>query len=335
MTTLAIIGSGFLGRTLLYTLAKEQKLYRKITLISSETFAPPCSLNSTAIVAPRGLTMGHSHLGDYLLQGFLDFKSHVEENSPHGIWPITQYNGASEGLENFRRRYPQGELTGRLASIPLKKEIYFMPEEGFMLDPQIYMDWLLQETLKLKKFELEVISDFVIEVSDEASPKIKTQNGKHLNFDKVIFTGGNYNRFWAELMPKTVLETSKPVPGSYLEFLKHDWELPSFSITLDGDNLIWNKELRKVIIGATTESVSHLLPHESELKNIFIRLTEAIDLRFPDYHQGLVRTGVREKARKREPYTLARDNIYFMGGMYKNGCSLPIKMTKDFSRQYL
>ncbi len=335
MTNLAIIGSGFLGRTLLYTLAKEQKPYEKITLISSETFAAPCSLNSTAIVAPRGLTQGHSPLGDYLLQGFLDFKTHVEKNVPSGIWNITQFNGATSGLDNFRRRYPAGDFTQRLGNIPLKKDIYFRAEEAFMLDPKIYLNWLMDESQKNLKSELEVLSDFVTEVIEEDRPVIKTQNGRTLQFDKVVFAGGNYNRFWMNLMPKSVLESSKPVPGSYLVFYQLDWDLPSFSITLDGDNLIWNKELRRLIIGATTESVSHALPDTNELKEIFTRLFDAIDLTPPDYSKGIIKTGIREKARKREPYTLGRNNIFFLGGMYKNGCSLPIKMTSDFSRQYL
>lgn len=335
MTTLAIIGSGFLGRTLLYTLAKEQKAFKKITLISSEVYAPPCSLNSTAIVAPRGLTLGHSPLGDYLLQGFLDFKKHVEENSPEGVWPIIQYNGSGKNLDNFKKRYPVGKFTRELSGIQLKNEFYFMPEDGFMLDPKTYMDWLLMEVMRLKKFELELISDFVIEVNDPDRPQIKTQDGQLLQFDKVVFTGGSYNRFWAQLMPKSVLETSKPVPGSYLEFSRIGWDLPSFSLTLDGDNLIWNRGMNILIIGATTDTVAHVLPPVTDLRNIFNRLVCAIDLSFPDFDQGMVKTGIREKARKREPYTLKRDQLYLMGGMYKNGCSLPIKMTKDFSHQYL
>lgn len=335
MTTLAIIGSGFLGRTLLYTLAKEQKPLKRIILLSSETFAPACSLNSTAIVAPRGLSLGHSPLGDCLLQGFLDFKKHVTENSPTGIWAITQYNCASIGLDNFQKRYPRGEFTENLAGIHLKKPFYFMPEEGFMMDPKTYMDWLLDEAQKLKSFELELVCDFVTCVSEDEQPVITTQGGKNFTVDKVIFTGGNYNRFWKDLMPKTPLETIKPVHGSYLEFLNQSWDHPSFSITLDGDNLIWNKELKKIIIGATTESTPHLLPNVFELKKIYQRLSDAIDLNFPDFSEAVIRTGIREKARKREPYTLARNNIFFMGGMYKNGCSLPVKMANDFSRQYL
>ena len=95
MTTLAIIGGGITGRTLAFTLAKEKKNYSRILIFQSECFARACSWNSTAIVAPRGVTVGHSDLGDIISNAFHQFKRHVLEDAPLGVYPIMQEAGSA------------------------------------------------------------------------------------------------------------------------------------------------------------------------------------------------------------------------------------------------
>lgn len=335
MTTLAIIGNGILGRSLLYILAKEQKSFEKITLLHSDSFAFPCTLHSTAIVAPRGVTAGHSPLGDLILDAFQGFKEHVTGDTPKGVETILQFTGATTKLEAFKGRYPQGKVTKELPYFNLKREAYLAVEEAYMVDPKTYNDWLMDEAKMMKQYPLEIINDFVIEVEQNDGVHVRTQQGRTLSFDKVVFAGGNYNRFWSQLVPESALKTSKPVQGSYFEFNNVPWTCPSFSLTYEGDNLVWNKVLGRLLIGSTTEVTNHTMPQMSELKGIYQRLSELVDLNLPDISSAQIKVGLREKARKREPYTIGVGDLFFMGGMYKNGYSLALKMSKNFSHQHL
>lgn len=332
MTTLAIIGSGIAGRSLIYTLAKEQKAFEKITLFYSDSFAFPCTLHSTAIVAPRGLSSGHSPLGDLLMESFTTFAQHVELDSPAGVEKIIQYTGATEKLETFKARYPHGKLTRDF----LNNETYLATEDAYLIDPKTYSDWLLAEARAMEKFHhLELIEDLVIEVNDNERIHIKTQQGRSLSFDKVIFAGGNYNRFWKELAPTSKLKSSKPVQGSYLEFNNIIWDRPSFSLTLDGHNLIWNRPLKRLLVGSTSLDTNHLLAPINELEFIYQEIAKSVNLPMPNYDLGEIKVGLREKAQKREPYLFQEGDKIFFGGLYKNGYSLSLKLSKDLSRQFL
>jgi len=329
LTNLAIIGTGIVGRSLIYSLAKQKKSLSKITLFSADHFLSPCTFNSTAIVAPRGITEGHSALGDSLLDGFQFFTKHFENDHPRGIEKITQLTGASIGIENFRKRYPHAHLD----STYLKENIFLAKDEAYMIDPYQYMDWLLEESEK--NLNLELVHDLVIGVEEGRQITLKTQKGTSSSFEQVIFAGGNYNRFWASLLPESKLKTSKPVQGSYYEFHDVDWNISSFSLTLDGDNIVWNAPLKRLFLGSTTNSKTHLLPEVRSLESIYQRLTTKVALKLPPIESGTIKTGLREKAQKREPYVIQKENLWFIGGLYKNAFTLSLKMASDLTRQFL
>lgn len=331
MTTLAIIGSGILGRSLIYTLAKEEKRFEKIVLFYSDKFAFPCTLNSTAIVAPRGVTAGHSTLGDEILEGFRFFSEHVKLDQPDGIEVITQYTGATSKLDAFKQRYPAAKSFQGF----LYTETLTATEEAFLIDPKTYGDWLLSEAMVMDKDHIEVVEDFVIDVHENERIHIKTHNGLNLSFDKVVFAGGNYNRYWLPLAKETKLKTSKPVQGSYFEFQSVNWDMDSFSLTLDGDNLIWNKKFKRLLIGSTTLETNHVLHPEKELEEVYERLSQKVNLPIPQMGMGKVKVGLREKAQKREPYLIQQGHKFFAGGLYKNGFTLSLKMTRSLSHQLL
>lgn len=331
MTTLAIIGSGILGRSLIYTLAKEQKQFEKIVVFYSDKFAFPCTLHSTAIAAPRGVTAGHSPLGDQILEGFRIFSEHIKLDRPAGVEVITQYTGATSKLDTFKQRYPSAQLFKGF----LHEETHVATEEAFLIDPKTYGDWLLNEAMIMDKDHIEVIEDFVIEVQENERLHVKTQNGLNLSFDKIVFAGGNYNRYWLPLAKESKLKTSKSVQGSYYEFNNVNWDMDSFSLTLDGDNLVWNKKFSRVLIGSTTLETNHVLHPEKELEAVYERLSKKVDLHFPQMGMGQVKVGLREKAQKREPYLIQEGHKFFVGGLYKNGFTLSLKMTRSLSHQLL
>ena len=186
MTTLAIIGSGIVGRSLLYTLAKDQKSFEKITLISGDNFTSPCTLNSTAIVAPRGVTPGTSPLGDLLYDGYQTFAEHYHKDQPAGVEFIPQITAATVNLDSFKTRYPSATLKKEL----LKEEALMIVEEAYLVDPVTYCDWLLSKAREHYGARLEIIDDLVIDVEVHESIGLGTHKGNHFHFDKVIFTAG-------------------------------------------------------------------------------------------------------------------------------------------------
>lgn len=326
LTTFAIIGGGIAGRSLLFHLAKSGIPFQKIYLFSSDRFAKACSLNSTAIVARRGVSSGLSNLGDILSESFDLFVSHFEKDSPQGIQKVTQFTGASSKIDQFKKRYPKGELGNTLGPLETTKDFYHASEEAFMIDPQTYLDWLLEES---KSLPLEFIDDFVTSIQAGANLGLRTQGGSEFHCDKLILAGGVYNQHWREILAPERESLSKTAPGSYLEFSDVSFNLSSFSLTLDGDNLIYDASRRRLLIGSTTESCTHELFCEREIRSIYERLKANLKLNLPEFSHAFVRTGLREKAPKREPYLIQNDNIYGIGGFYKNGYSVNLKLSKD------
>lgn len=332
LTTLAIIGSGIAGRSLLYNLSKAPLKFDKITLFSADSVTDPCTFNSTAIVALRGVTKGVSTLGDLIHSAFHEFKSHIQSDGPAGVWKISQISAATEKLDSFKKRFPGSKLD----KIFLNDECEVFQEEAFLIDPKTYSDWLLNEARKNLGAKLREINDLVTEVENTDQIKLKTHRRDEYEFDKAVFATGSYQRFWKALAPDdSVLETSKPAQGSYFEFNGVHLPFDSFSLTFNGMNLIWNKSLERLLVGSTTSDVCHLIPSSNELSKIYQELQKAISFPLPDIASGLIKVGLREKAKKREPYLFQEKSCVFIGGLYKNGYSLSIGMTKTLSHQYL
>lgn len=309
MTTLAIIGSGIAGRSLLYALAKEKIFPSKVLLFHSEKMSPPCSFASTAIVAPRGVTTGHSELGNLLVEGFDVFRRHVAQDSPFGVEEITQTTGASSKLEQFKKRYPNGVH---------RENFYIAEERAFMVYPEVYLSWLLEEGKKV--LPLTVINDFVTAVKEEQQKVfLTTKDQKTFEVDQVVFATGAHSRFWGQ--------HSSSIRGTYLEFAQVERGATSFSMTMDGNNLIYRSQDKKLLVGSTTDELTHALPSVSDLERIYLSFKSSMDL--PPFEEGKVKVGFREKAPKRLPYVRRQGRLFFMGGFYKNGFSLSLRMTKN------
>lgn len=325
MTTLAVIGSGILGSCLAFSLAKERKNFTNLTLFSSDSITPPCTLSSTAVAAARGVTPGHSKLGDKLHQGFLRFSKHVKEDQPKGVQQISQITVATEKLDQFKKRYPE--------SLPrkdfLKTEQETVSEDAFLIETDIYTNWLQSHIHKNSEIVYKHINDFIVEIRQDEKVHLTTHSGKSFSFDHVICAGGNYNRFWKELDQTKKLYTSKPVQGSYFEFNQLNWSHPSFSLTIDGDNIVWNQPKKRLFVGSTSLEASHFLAPHKELIGIFNRLNQITNLDLPPFKNALIKVGLREKAQKREPYIISNNNLHFIGGVYKNAFVLSLLMSEE------
>lgn len=323
LTTIAIVGSGIVGTSLAYALSKQNIDIHKVTIFSADHFTSPCTLNSTATVALRGISKGHSQLGDLLVEGFDYFSKHVLEDRPSGVEQIFQHNVATIFSEQFHKRFPKADVSTNF----LKQPCWSFQEEAFLVDPRSYLDWLFNMVSVNRTFEFEQINEFVVEVTQGDKVRLKTSSEEDYFFDRVIFAGGSYNRFWKNLMPDSKLKTSQPVQGCYFEFNNIDWNLNSFSLTIDGDNVVWNKFFQRLFVGSTTDQKGHLIPFKHELVSILNRLKEKSNLLFPDASSGIIKVGLREKAQKREPYFLRKNNLFFLGGFYKNAFILSLLMS--------
>ncbi len=318
MTTLAIIGGGIAGRSLIYALAKKKKAYSKILVFESEDFAPKCSTRSTAIAAGRGVSTGHSDLGDLLIKGFEFFSKHVHDEKPIGIFPITQYTGATTKLDQFKLRYEKGSVSHHFGPLTFNQEIYLAEESAFLIDTNLYLAWLKEKSQALP---LEWREEFVInyELGDE-SVTLFTNLHQSYQCDQIIFCGGAYNRFWGH--PKT----GRPIHGSYLEFHQIYFGTNSFSFTLDGDNIVYHAHSNKLLIGSTTEDLIHHLPNRPSLQEIYSRLQTVLSDKLPEFETGTIITGLREKASKRSPYHHVEGPIHWFGGLYKNAFNLSLHL---------
>lgn len=332
MTTLAIIGGGIAGRSLLFALAKTAQHFDKILFFYSDSFASPCSTNSTAIVAGRGISRGISPLGDKLMAGFAEFTQQVASNHPKGVTPLIHYHGADDKLEQFRKRYPDAKEAKLAGELSLTHELSIAAEPAFMIDPTTYLDWLLE--IARQQLVIEVIEEFVVEIDPREMVHLKTQSGLEFCVDELVLTCGAAGVYWKNFFDSSKLQSSKSVQGSYLEFLEVDLGLESFSVTLKGDNLIYDSVRRRLLMGSTTQEVCHQLAPPSELHAIYQRLQSLLQVKLPAFELGKIKVGLREKASKREPYLIQQGAITAIGGLYKNGYSLGPLMAQEFIKKY-
>lgn len=318
MTTLAIIGAGIAGRSVLWALAKQKKNYSRIVLFDGENFLNKCSLHSTATVALRGITKGHSDLGDTLVESFERFQKHVLEDGPEGVFPIRQFSAVSSTDEKFKNRFPESKLSNGFLDFKLKKEMLLNDEESYLIDPTIYLDWLL----KSAKIQYEFKSTLVKHTQNVDGKILITDTDNFEEaFDKVIYTTGAYQKsFNPDLKTKVV-------QGSFFS-LPVDLGDESFSLTLDGANFVYQAHKKTVLIGSTSLECTHSLPPEKDLLEIYKKLEESLALKLPEIDFSLVKVGLREKAPKRSPYLIKKDQEYFLGGYYKNGFSLALYMAE-------
>lgn len=250
--------------------------------------------------------------------GFQRFQKHVEDDAPQGIIPLPQFTGTKTKVDAFQKRYPGGELSSRCGGFSFSDEYYLAQEKAFLVRPSEYLQWLLEESKK--NLDLEVVEDFVTEFRPG---ELLTLSGRTFKMDHVVLTAGVQNLNW---LPCFKAETvSRAVQGSYLEFTGVSFP-ESFSLTLEGDNLIYDKDRETLLVGSTTFETSLELPPLKNLREIHQRLEEKVDLTLPDFEMGEICVGLREKGRKREPYILQEGNRSAIGGLYKNGYSLSLSL---------
>jgi hypothetical protein len=323
LSTFIVLGAGLASENFIFALAQSKSTINSVIQLAHDAFYPACSMRSTAIVAARGITSGHSELGDTLMMAFERFKRHVIEDKPRGVFNGIQWTGTSEKMEEFQKRYSDGKMGNEISSLKLTlhESFYLTNEPCFIIDPEIYLAWLRDQgaLLNIQRFE-----DAVTNIEKEGDEwVVSTQKGQTYRAQKVFSGLGSYHRFWKEIYPKeSGVQSSSPVQGSYLVYEQVNLGGEHFSLTLNGNNLIYHAHTNKLIIGSTTVKAAHLMSHESELKKIDDDLRRLVSFTWPAFSKGIIHTGLREKAKARRPYLEEREGLISCGGFYKNGYSL-------------
>lgn len=328
MKTLGIIGGGIVGKSLLFSLARKNgQKYDRVVIFESDDFAPACTARTTAMVASRGVQLGLSTLGDIIHQGITEFNAHVTEDSPRGVYPIYQISSALIKIPHFHRRYKSGVyFDNHYRDISFTRELPLFAEPAYFVAPDEYCSWLLERAQE--RLSIEEVREFVVSVDKDLN--VKTLEGREFKFDHVVFAGSVNNKLWSSFTEDKKVMESKTVKGSYLHFKNIDWGRDSYSITMDELNVIYRAPTQEMLISATSAPSQNYFINDKELlRPVYDCFAAILNNKLPPFEQGAVITGLREKSVKREPYLVNEGNVSFLGGFYKNGFTLSLKMTKN------
>lgn len=330
-----IIGNGISSKMMLFYLIDKLDEGSSIIHIFDHKIARPCSLNTTGIVCQNGIEKGVSDLGDLLHDSFFEFKMFYETYGPSGLIPSKIYHLYSDQKKEMgMRRFKKLESFNGINNLSFKNKLYGVIEDGFLVNAPKFLDWLdqlLKNKIHDKNIDYKSIEDLVIKI-DQDQNKVELLKNNHINYKKLYAGIGAYTKVYQKLFGtgNECLNKLKVVPGSYYESY-FDLGGESFCLTIDGHNLVYIKEDKKILIGATTNSSlpDGLIATDDrglkEIKSVFDNLVnEKI------YENLIVKTGLRHKGRKRTPFIEnISEDITVFAGTYKNGWSVPFLLGKN------
>ncbi len=310
MLKIAVIGKGLAAMGVIESL---QLKYETVEIdwigpaIGDEGW-PNCSRNSTAVVALHGIKEGLSPLGDDLYSAFFQTKDFIESFKPAGVTKVLRYHVVRDDADKLENRFGQLEKHSFF-----NRDYLCFFEEAYAFNTDIFLSWWFEKLSTHKG--VTSYDDYIVDIlSNEA---IGLRDTYH--FDKVVDARGS-------LFPDD-LRPVKKVPGHYWV-----WEnVEAFPVeenivyTVNGHNLIYNKDESSLILGGSTEKDSILAPRTEQL----LRQRESFLEVFPEFgasmkvEEASLKTGTRVKGPKRMPFVfLQNDNHIVVNGFYKNGYTL-------------
>jgi hypothetical protein len=311
-----VVGDGLFANLLLFylneKLGKEAHSVELIQLVGSD-FSRPTSELSTAIVARRNTEKGISKLGDLLVDSYDEVFDFCEKSSFQGFERIehSEISSQRERKENFLRRFPLAKARG---------ELLIHSEQGLLFYPEIFMQEL-RSSLKGVSINRSFALDFTAKTCF-------TTNREIINFDQVILGIGD--RITDFFPGKTF---SKSVRGSYLSFTgQASFFDHSFSVSIDGFNLIYRKKTNEFIAGSISDDQVLKAMDLDLLKSLLNQGANTFNLNLANLGEPKLKTAWRSKAPKREPFWGEFQKDYFSGhGFYKNGYSTCFLAAKSLS----
>jgi hypothetical protein len=328
---IVVIGSGIAALSTIFELNKNG--FNNILCLSSEGFAPGCSYASTGINALRGTESGLSPLGDILIASHKAFDNFNREYLPHGVAAareIHAWYGENSKLTRRYKTFNNGKKFN-FSKVELTKIVNYRDSHAFVISPGLLLRWLEDNST------YEHVEDFITSVQDT---KVIGQVGVY-SFDHLIICSGLMARNFIDLVQDDAVRKnlyySKAVSGAYIEFDSADFKDSnlcfdeSFSFVFENSHLIFRADLRKVIIGSTSENNKlNFLADKTELRVKYEKLKSIIGGEFPHFDKALVFSGVRHKTQNREPFWgEISTNISAIWGLYKTGWSMSFLASRD------
>lgn len=318
MKRVIVIGGGIAGHAVLFSLAQRAKVDRfdTVTLLASDATAPATSLRSTAVAALRGTQVGFSPLGDELVAQWEYAHTLLLKESFSGAAQVSHQTCCYSS--NSAKRF--AHLPQSTSILPMKLAPDLIVEEpAWVIDPAMFLSSIQQ---RCRNLGVHTIHHPVTQLTQkDGGWSVRLHSGEVLEAEQVILASGFWMHWMREYLVGTPLAGLVPVQGSYYQWESFALSLPSFSMSLEGTNLIYSAPHKRLILGAT--SVKHdvsFVPDSSQLKQLVDDVSEKFLFELPPIGQAKVITGIRAQTRARRPWAgQLAPGLSAVGGLYKNG----------------
>lgn len=315
---LIIIGNGLAAWGVLNAIA-EKKPDLKILHLSADRQLPPCALNSTATVSQSGIQLGVSPLGDLLYESFRMTKGFIEKWNCPAITTTKHYHLGD--IEKLKTRFGEVSL---IEDPVLKNSLQGAVETSYLFEPKKFQTWFFKNIVsKIKNYQF--VEDLVLSFSEDDQVSVQGQKNSYVTKKAILCTGAfDRKKFGGKL-----------VTGHYLSWQNIDYD-DSFLISHRGDNLIYNKGERTLMMGGTSNKDEVSLYDFQQMEEMYLEINQILKEELPPLREGTLEYGHRQKGKKRMPTLAKREgcrNLYFLNSLYKNGYTVAWKLGSDFIEQ--
>ena len=316
-----VIGKGLAATGLVWELVTSEHRPKSSELIwvgprLDKRDAQNCALRSTALVARQGISSGISPLGDLLVHSY-ELAKIFFENHTTGIKKVVRehYASSEEKREQLQRRFD-------CLDYPVK-------EEAYIIEPLTFLSqW--HEEIKTKGPHIEMHDDLLGEAKEGIVQGLKGEYDYDILFDCRGSSLKDYN---------LIKDNFKKSPGHYLIWnhpdFDHSLKSESWVLTIDGHNLIYHHDRDELILGGSTQKDEMISPAFDQLNDQLLAFKK-LRPQFSNLYlnEATIMTGIRSKAKKREPYIKEVTPGHFLvGGFYKNGYTLCFGVAKELIKQ--
>tara|TARA_B100001971_G_scaffold111365_1_gene102434 strand:- start:63543 stop:64574 length:1032 start_codon:yes stop_codon:yes gene_type:complete len=321
---IAIIGNGIAAWCVnKYLLNKDSSL--NILRFGNDEFIRTCSLRTTSINCMRGTQKGISPLGDLMVDSMEEFLSYYQDYPLRAVEKTYEMQCWQAEDSKFSKRFKDYTQISSIEEIELSKKMFAYKSDAYLIHPlKLYHEFNLKDVSgNLVKEVIQLDSGF----------KIIADSGE-FQVDKVILCAAGFNELFKDLITNEdaldFIQRTKPVKGDYL-YLKAEHGIKAKSIAIENHHLIFREN--EILIGSTSfnDNAIHAINH-SELRAVYEHIVDSIRFQLPSYDSFDAICGIRSKGRKRTPYwNQVADDVYMVGGLYKNAFSFAFKAAADLT----
>lgn len=318
-----IVGGGIFTWSFLWQLSLVIKSRVSITLYDASKEFPPCSINSTALVARRGNHWGASELGD-LIQNSWNWWNYIKTTYQWGekegvVDSLLFYQASGDSRRyNYLEQLPKG-----ICPLPnLQNRLAFEP--AIQILPETFLSYLKNQTCKM--FSQKNVS--FVHVNKKVHsfcpklPSIQDEDGNKDAAKILVLQPGSYAQDLFSSHSELKKNIGKTVYGSFWEASCISTLDPlqerTFTVTNDHYHFYYHGKQAKIQLGIESYEEP---THEVAVRGLKLRYDLATRDGFilPDFEQGIIKIGSRHKLSKRLPRLGEVENCFYHLGGYKIG----------------